>query len=85
MTAPFAQLPATGEDLASALAATGAAPFDEVLGSATKRQLARCDAVLRTVGDSEIADRVVELARWEVYRSTTTQRTSSPVYGRKST
>ena len=58
-------LPVTGEDLALALATTGAVPFDELLGSVTTRLLARCDAVLRTDADSATADRLVELARWE--------------------
>lgn len=58
-------LPVTGEDLALALATTGALPFDEVLDSVLKRLLTRCDAVLRTDGDSPTADRLVELAHWE--------------------
>jgi hypothetical protein len=78
-------LPVTGEGLALALAATGVLPFDEVLGSVTKRLLVRCDAVLRTEGASETADRLVELARWEGIPVHYRAEDIIPVHRRKST
>ncbi|MFE9728653.1 DUF4406 domain-containing protein [Streptomyces sp. NPDC005794] len=62
-------LPVTGEALALPLvkAAGGTRPgdavFDEIFHPLAERLLARCDAVLRTGGPSEGADRMTAAAR----------------------
>ena len=62
-------LPVTGEALALPLIEAagstriGDPPFDEVFHPVAERLLARCDAVLRTGGPSQGADRMVAQAR----------------------
>ena len=62
-------LPVTGEALALPLTETAGSArpgdplFDEIFHPIAERLLARCDAVLRTGGPSEGADRMAERAR----------------------